>query len=144
MFTFGGFSAANFAVGMVLGYVVLRLNVRDADRNPYFRKVAKMFILAAYSVEELIRANIRMALYTVGPLKGLRPGILAVPLADAITDAEITALASLVTLTPGTLSMEVSEDRRYLYVHFMHVDDPEKLKREITEGFERRILEVTR
>ena len=67
-----------------------------------------------------------------------RPGIVAVPL-DLESDAGITLLACLVTLTPGTLSLDVSEDKKTLYVHAMRVDDPEAFRREIKDGFERRV-----
>ena len=53
-------------------------------------------------------------------------------------------LANLVSLTPGTLSLEVSEDRRVLYIHAMFVDDRDALRRQIKDGFERRLLEVMR
>ncbi len=60
------------------------------------------------------------------------------------SDVEITLLANLVTLTPGTLSLDVSEDRSTLFVHAMFVDDPDVLRREIKHGFERRVLELLR
>ena len=69
--------------------------------------------------------------------------IVAVPL-DAKTDAEITMLANLITVTPGSFSLEVSADRSVLYVHAMYVDDPETFRREIKNGFERRVLELLR
>jgi multicomponent Na+:H+ antiporter subunit E len=47
-------------------------------------------------------------------------------------------------LTPGTLSLDVSPDRRTLYVHAMATTSPDDLRREIQQGFERRILEVFR
>jgi multicomponent Na+:H+ antiporter subunit E len=67
----------------------------------------------------------------------------AIPL-DVETDVEITLLANLITLTPGTLSMDISDDRKVLYVHAMYVDDPEALRAEIKNGFERRVLEMLR
>ena len=80
-----------------------------------------------------------------GPAPGgrLRPAIVAVPLA-VDRDAEIALLANLITLTPGTLSLDVSPDRRTLYVHAMATNALTYLRREIQEGFERRILEVFR
>ena len=69
--------------------------------------------------------------------------MVGVPL-DATTDAEIALLANLVTLTPGTLSLDVSADRRVLYVHGMFVDDPDELRRAVKQGFERRVLELLR
>ena len=68
---------------------------------------------------------------------------MAVPL-DARTDAEITLFANVVSLTPGSLSLEVSPDRRTLYVHAMFLDDPDTFCRELKQGFERRVLELMR
>ena len=73
----------------------------------------------------------------------MRPGVVAIPL-DAETDAEITLLANLITLTPGTLSLDVSDDRRVLYIHAMYVDDVEELRRSIKDGFEKRVMELLR
>ena len=55
---------------------------------------------------------------------------------------EITLLANLITLTPGTLSVDVSEDRRTLYVHALDCSDPDRLRRSIADGFERKIREA--
>ena len=72
-----------------------------------------------------------------------RPAILAIPL-DVKTDLEITAFANLITLTPGTLSLEVSEDRKTLYIHAMYVDDINLFKERLKKGLERRLLQVLR
>ncbi len=73
------------------------------------------------------------------------PGVVAIPL-DVRTDAEITLLANLITLTPGSVSLDLSEDRRVLYVHAMYIDgaDVEAYRRSIKEGLERRVLELLR
>jgi multicomponent Na+:H+ antiporter subunit E len=73
------------------------------------------------------------------------PGVIAISL-DARTDAEITLLANLITLTPGSVSLDLSEDRRELYVHAMYIDggDVEAYRRSVKEGLERRVLELLR
>ena len=139
----GSFSPGNFAVGLVLGYVALRVASLRGKRDPYFQKVGVTISFFFYFMWELIKANFRMALYTVSPLGKLRPGIVAIPLGSGLTDLEVTFLANVVTLTPGTLSLDVSEDRSVLFVHFMHVETPEEAVREVQE-FERRLLQVTR
>lgn len=140
----GAFTPGNFIVGLILGYVVLRLASARSKRDPYFRKVSVTISFLAYFIVELVKANIRMAVYTCSPLGSLRPGIVAIPLEPGMTDLEVTTLANVVTLTPGTLSLDVSEDRSVLFVHFMHVESPEDAVREVKDGFERRLLQVTR
>ena len=92
---------------------------------------------------ELVKANLRVAYEVITPRYQMKPAILAIPL-EAKTDLEITAFANLITLTPGTLSLEVSEDRKALYIHAMYVDDVAVFKERLKQGLERRLLEVLR
>ncbi len=73
------------------------------------------------------------------------PGVVAIPL-DVTTDIEITLLACLITLTPGSVSLDLSQDRRTLFVHAMYIDnqDVEAYRRSVKDGLERRILELLR
>jgi multicomponent Na+:H+ antiporter subunit E len=73
------------------------------------------------------------------------PGVVGIPL-DARTDLEITLLANLMTLTPGSVTLDLSEDRSVLYVHAMYIDggDVEAYRRSVKEGLERRVLELMR
>ena len=98
---------------------------------------------AADVVDSQSLANLRVAFDVVTPTSYARPGIVAVPL-DARTDVEITLLSNLITMTPGSLAIDVSDDRTVIYVHAMFVDDPDELRREIKEDLERRVLELLR
>lgn len=140
----GPFSASNLLVGTIVGYVFLRLCGGRTATPTYVRRVLAILKLSVFTVKELIVANIRVAWYTVSNLRTLRPAVLRVPLEPESTDAEITLLSTLITLTPGTLTIDVAEGRDALFVHVMHVDDTAETIREIKQGFERRILEVTR
>ncbi|MEL6330890.1 MAG: Na+/H+ antiporter subunit E [Planctomycetota bacterium] len=140
---FGEFTPWNFIVGLIVAHLALRLAIRN-PRSAYFRKVGTTIALIFFFIKELIVANFLMVKYTLSPLNKLSPGILAVPLKPGMSDLEITVLANMVTLTPGTLSMDVSEDRRALFVHFMHIEDKDAAIRDVKDGFERRLLAVTR
>jgi|JRYH01.1.fsa_nt_gb multicomponent Na+:H+ antiporter subunit E len=140
----GPFTPANLAVGFVLGYGVLRVCAGRGERPRYVRQVLATIRLGAFTVRELIVANMKVAWYTVSSLGSLRPAVLRVPLEDDLTDGEVTLLAMLVTLTPGTLTLDVLGENEAMLVHFMHVEDAAEAVREVKEGFERRILEVTR
>jgi multicomponent Na+:H+ antiporter subunit E len=137
----GPFAPNNLLVGFLVGMMALALCSR-AGRVYAMRFWATASLLIFLTIE-LVKANVRVAYYTVSRLKNLRPAILAVPL-EQLTDTEITLLANLITLTPGTLTIDVSEDKRQMFVHFMHVDNPTEAVQEIKDGFERRILEATR
>jgi len=95
-------------------------------------------IMLAYFLWELVLANLKMARDVLMPVERLRPGVVAVPL-DLKPDWQLTLLSLLITLTPGTRSLDVSTDRKVLFIHAMHVADPDALRREIKAGFERRV-----
>lgn len=104
-------------------------------------RIWKALTFAIYFVWELILSNIRVAYDVMRPLRYLSPGVVAIPL-DLKTDVQITTLSNLITLTPGTIGLDVSDDRKVLYIHAMHVRDAERVKRAVKEGFERRIREI--
>lgn len=137
------FSAMNLAIGYLVSLGILVFVRRALGDSHYFRDITEVLALVWFFVKELFLANIRMARYTLSPLRKLRPGIVAVPM-DFMTDAEITLLANLITLTPGTLSIDVSRDKRTLYVHVMDIEDPQAVRDEIKRGFESRVLRAAR
>jgi multicomponent Na+:H+ antiporter subunit E len=137
----GQFSPTNFIIGFSLGYVLLWLGQQATGPSTYFKKVRQVIGFTFFFLWELIKANLRVAYDVVTPRHYMRPGVVAVPL-DLETDAEISLLANLITLTPGTLSLDVSPDRRTLYVHAMHIEDFDQFRQDIKTGFERRVQEV--
>jgi multicomponent Na+:H+ antiporter subunit E len=96
-------------------------------------------------LKELMLSAISVAIWTLKPnlTASLRPAIIAFPL-TVTRDFEITLLANLITLTPGTLTVDVSADKTLLYVHALDCPDPAALKASIAGGFERKIIEAFR
>lgn len=139
----GGFEPANMLVGLLLGYVVLFVSRRALGPTDYFVKVPQAFSFALYFLRELVLANLRVAYDVLTPQPRMQPRIIALPL-RARTPAEITALAYLISLTPGTLSLDVSADRKVLFIHAMYARDADAVRRELTNGIERRLLQVMR
>jgi len=137
------FGPTNLGIGLGLGFAVLWLAQPMTGESRYFAKVGHVLAFTLFFIKEMVIANLRMARNVLSPSVKLDPGVVAVPL-DAKTDLEITLLANFITLTPGSFSLDVSDDRRILYVHAMNVDDPVQFRHEIKEGFERRLLEVLR
>jgi multicomponent Na+:H+ antiporter subunit E len=139
----GDWSLPALLFSCALGWLLLRL-VRPLGGEGFRRvRLARLPGFLLYFLKEVVVANLKVAAAVVAPAGRLRPAIVAVPLA-LDRDAEIALLANLITLTPGALSLDVSPDRRTLYVHTMSVSSPDDLRREIRDGFERRILEVFR
>ena len=90
-------------------------------------------------VSELVLSALQVAWLVVQPKPKLRPGFIAYPL-TVTSDVQITLLANLITLTPGTLSVDVSDDRKTLFIHALDIPDREALIGRIAAGFETRIL----
>lgn len=140
----GDVSFGNLLIGFGLGLTVLFFTRRILGQPTYLLRLWRVLNLLVYFVRELIASNLRVAYDVLTPGYHLRPGVVAVPL-DARTDIEITLLANMITLTPGSFSLDVSADRRVLYLHVMYLgEDVEAFRRRIKDGFERRILEVLR
>ena len=138
----GDFGPLNFFIGFVLGYIVLRISWLGSGAAHYAAAIPRIVGFVAFFLWELVRASFRVAFDIVTPTHHMRPAVIAVPL-DVTTDTQITLLANLITLTPGTLSLDVSNDRKTLYVHVMYLRDKDQQIAEIKNGFERRVLEVT-
>jgi len=139
----GSFTFLNFGFGLLLGWLALYLVREQLDtRRGRYRGVGILF-LAGIFVRELLLSGWRVAKLVMSPRMGLKPGIFAYPL-SVDRDFEITLLANMITLTPGTLSVDVSEDRRTLYVHALDCSDVEASIAEIRNGFERKIEEAFR
>ena len=140
----GNVSIGNLTIGFILGYFALTLlHPATGAKASYFQKTMQFIRFALFFIKELIVSSYRVAKDVITPLPLVRPGIIGIPL-DAETDLEITMLANLITLTPGTLSLDVSPDRKTLYIHAMYLVNADDLRKEIKEGMERRLLELLR
>lgn len=140
----GSFGWQNYAFGFALSFCIMWITrLHDAHHRKYFVIVPRFIGFIFFFLYELLKANIQVAYEVMTPRFSMKPGIVMVPL-DAETDLEITLLANLISLTPGTLSLDVSADRKVLYVHSMYVTDRESFVRSIKNGFEKRLLKLTR
>lgn len=149
-FTFGIYASLDTNATMaflVYGgwYFILWLISFSYDYNGHFKKLPLIFGLVFFYIKELFKASWRVTYDVLTRHAYMQPGVLAYELRD-MSDLEITLLANLITLTPGSLSIDISDDRKILYIHETYMDDfnIEKTKEEIRNGFERRILRITR
>ncbi|AKI01251.1 multisubunit Na+/H+ antiporter, MnhE subunit [Hoeflea sp. IMCC20628] len=139
----GSFSFLNFAFGFVLAIFALSIIRQQVGSIGYFSRARRVISLLLLFIYELVLSSWKVAVMVLSPRMDLKPGIFAYPL-RVDRDFEITMLANLITLTPGTLSVDVSDDRRILYVHALDASDPDATRRDIAEGFERKIMEAFR
>ncbi|GGB49782.1 Na+/H+ antiporter subunit E [Fictibacillus barbaricus] len=143
MFLSESYSFASFLVGFVIGAALLFLLNRFIPDSFYFKQVKSILYLIFLFIKELILANIEVLKWVYKPRLDFQPGIIALPI-DVKKNWEITLLANLITLTPGTLSVDVSRDQRFIYIHAIDLPDVNKTIVGIKDSFEKAIREVTR
>lgn len=137
------YTAVDFLVGYVIGIFILLFLHRFMGFNFYLRRVWKIFLLIMLFLKELVLANIAVVKVVLSPKMNIQPGIIAVP-TKLEKEWELSLLASLITLTPGTLSMDFSEDNKYIYIHAIDIQNKQAMIRDIQESFERAIMEVSK
>jgi multicomponent Na+:H+ antiporter subunit E len=131
----------DYILGFVVGFVMLAFFYR-----PYGRRTWGVVAYTVYLAWAIVKSSFQVAAIILSPRARLRQGIVAVPV-EPCTDFELALLASSITLTPGTLSIDVAKDatgQRVLYVHNLLADDPDEMRRQIKADFERRIVRFTR
>jgi multicomponent Na+:H+ antiporter subunit E len=141
----GSLAARDVAIGFVVGYLILWLVGPALGGSPYHRRALKLIPFGIWYLCQLVRSNVRVAMDILSPRLTQTPAIVAVPL-DCESDAEITAVANLCSLTPGTVCLSLSPDRQVMYVHVMNLEpgQVEIFRRELKEGIERRVLVLSR
>lgn len=124
-------------VALVIPQISRRLE-REFAQIKSLRPIPRLAMVILY---DIVKANIQTARLVLGPERRLRSRWVWVPL-DFKNIHGITALASVITLTPGTVSAELSDDRSYLLVHALDVDDPQALIDEIKTRYEAPLKEI--
>jgi|SRR5690625_4347453 len=136
------YGIVDFLFGYIIGILILFTLRRFLIFDFYFKRVWAFIKLTLIFFRELILANIDMVKVILKPKLDNKPGIVAIP-TKLKTDLEVTLLASLITLTPGTLSMDFSDDSSLIFIHAIDIDSKEDTIRDILDSFEKAILEVT-
>lgn len=138
----GRFTLGNLTTGFVLGYGVLFLLRGVFGGGQYFAKIGQIVRITTSFLWELLIANLRVArdVLRPGPLR-MKPRVIAVPM-DARGDVALLLLGDMLSLTPGTLLMDISDDRKTMFLHFINAPDEEQMKQEVKQGFERRVIEL--
>lgn len=148
----GSFSVGNLLFGSALGLGIVLFaqplfptGASDAEAEPagrfhLVRRVWRFGILVLVFIRELVISSVQVAAAIIRPRLQIRSGIVEYPL-DVTTDLEITALANLITLTPGTMTLDVHPDQTCLYVHSMAVEseDGQEVVDEIKRSLEKHV-----
>jgi multicomponent Na+:H+ antiporter subunit E len=139
----GAITLPNLVLGFCIGFLVLALSPLEGGKRRYLLHWWYGLRLLLFFMRELLLSSFRVVYDVLTPTHHMRPAIVAVPL-EVSTDAEITVLSSLISLTPGTLCLDVSTDRRVMYIHAMYVEDKERFKAQIKAGLEKNVLAAMR
>jgi multicomponent Na+:H+ antiporter subunit E len=135
----GEITLGNLLIGYVLGYLILALLAKGGVMpSTLAMRTVRAVNLGLFFIRELVLANVRVAVDVLRPRTHIRPAVIAIPL-DVASDSEILLLSMLINITPGSVAIDLAEDRRTLYVHVMHMKSADESRREIKDGFERRV-----
>ena len=140
---FESFKFNTFVLGFCISLCIIFFLRRTYIEPYYMQRVVRIIRFGLSFLKELSLANLAVIriVYKPGLKNWLKPGFIEYPL-TVNTDFTITLLANSITLTPGTLSVDVSPDKKFLYIHFLHIDDPAKARKSIKNGLERPILQI--
>ncbi|CTQ49727.1 Na+/H+ antiporter subunit E [Jannaschia donghaensis] len=138
----GQFTLGGLGIGFVVGFVALWvIQPLFGEPGNYFVRVWRWLKLLVLFHYELVVSSVSVAWDVLTPRHRARPGIICIPL-KAKGEAEVLLVTNLISLTPGTLSLDVTEDCNTLVIHAMFADDPEKIAANIENGMERWVREA--
>ncbi|MGD6832647.1 Na+/H+ antiporter subunit E [Sutcliffiella halmapala] len=143
MFLKNDWSFPSFFVGYFWGLLLILAMRRFIPGRFYFSRIIAAGKLFFLFLRELLLANVQVIRDILRPNLDIKPGIFALP-TDLKSDWEITLLSLLITLTPGTLVMDISDDNKILYIHAINMPDADQAISDIKNSFEKAIMEVTR
>lgn len=138
----GTLTQENFLFGFIISFVILWLITPDRSRNSYFTLVPKWISFLFFIIWQIIKSNIETLVSSWYSKSRLSPAILKIPL-EVKTDAQITFFSHLLNITPGTLVIDISDDKKAMFVHVVHCEDKVKFVDDLKRVFEKRVLDLT-
>jgi len=142
MFLQNTYEMPTFIAGYFLGMLMLFLFGRKTGQRFYMIRVWRILKLAGVFIREMIIACFQVLVLVIGGVKTINPGIIEYQ-TELQSPMQITLLANMITLTPGTLTLEVSEDNKCLFIHVLKIDNADTIRDNIKRNFENYIREVS-
>lgn len=137
----GTLTEENFIFGFLISFGILYVITINKQDRTYFTLIPKLLSFFSFVLWEIIKANLVTVKESLYAKSKLKPAVIKVPL-TVESDLAITILATMVSVTPGTLVMDISDDKKVMYVHVMHVKDKQDFIDEVKNKFEKRLMEV--
>ncbi|MBU6955341.1 Na+/H+ antiporter subunit E [Hahella sp. HN01] len=131
----------HLVLGALLAIAIPRLTARLGDPQPTMKRPVLAIRYVLRVLGDIIRDNFRVALLIMGPNQRLQPAFVALPL-ELHEPLPLTILAGTISLTPGTVSVEISDDKLWLYIHTLHLDDEAELIAHIKGRYEAALKEI--
>jgi multicomponent Na+:H+ antiporter subunit E len=128
---------------VILGVVVALIAIAVTQQTNIVGRGYRLILLSLFFIWEVLVANARISVAILRPRMQLQPAIVAIPV-EKLSRQELVVLATFMTLTPGTLSVDVAPDQSTLYIHTFNLDDAGRFRREVKQNVQRRIQEVFR
>ena len=139
IFLHGSAAPGHFFVGLVMAALIIAFLKKPYYQERTFLRLGSYFRYVRSFLWELLIANLQVLKIVLAPRMSIRPDI--IPYRTICkTPLGVTMLANSITLTPGTLSVDVSEDHETIFVHTLDIDHPDEVIAVIREGLERPIV----
>lgn len=130
MFLTGTVSIPNLLVGVIAGFVAIAALRPVLGSARYVRAVGGTLRLLVGFARELVVANLHLARDVLRPVPPFCPGFVAFDASD-LPPIETVFLANLVSLTPGTLTVDADDEGKTLYIHALYADDPDRIRADV-------------
>lgn len=135
------FSVGHLVLGSLLGIMIPWLTAPLSDPHERVKKPIRALRYLIMVLWDIVLSNFEVAVRIMRSNRHLRPGLIALPL-DLTGQFPLAVLASTISLTPGTVSIDFSEDMKWLYIHALHVDDEQQLIQRIKSRYEAPLKEI--
>lgn len=139
----GSVTTLNLAFGLLIGFAITVLVSKLTGDGSYLSRIFRLIAFGWYFIRILVIANLQVAYEVLTPTHHMSPRILRYDV-SSLSDVQKTTLANAITLTPGTLTSDISEDGRFLYIHAMYAGDRDQAIAEIDTLRDRILKEVFR
>ncbi|MDX9705287.1 MAG: Na+/H+ antiporter subunit E [Weeksellaceae bacterium] len=141
----GHLNYTNFMFGFIMGFFILWMLSRASQpgERHYFYRVPKIILFILSFFYDMLRANIEVTREIMTPDFNMTPGIIAFE-HNLKTDFEITMITNFIALTPGTMVLKISDDKKILYIHGLYIKDKEKFIEKMRNGLEKKLIEILR
>ena len=126
----GSITLGNLVLGGLISTVIFSISMSYNGMDNSLNQLKAVIRLLFFIVKELVVSSLRVAWDILTPTVYARPRIVRIPI-DDLDDVAITVLANAISLTPGSLALEVKDDHQYLYVHLMYAEDRDAAVRAI-------------